>query len=167
MVAGERTIGEPEWPFAFFALMLHFPWEMLQAPLWVGMANVPHAQGVRACGVAALGDVMIALLAYWSAAVVARSRRWLLDPSCRTLLVYIVVGLVLTIGYEFLATEILRRWEYASAQPRVPLLGTGLAPLVQWMVLPPLTLWLSRVHLIGRSRRLAKRESARATFPPG
>ncbi len=37
----------PELPFALFALLLHFPWEMLQAPLWVGMANLAHAEGVR------------------------------------------------------------------------------------------------------------------------
>jgi hypothetical protein len=31
----------------------------------------------------------------------------------------------------------------------LPLLGTGLAPLLQWLLLPPLALGLSRNHLLG------------------
>ena len=36
------------------------------------------------------------------------------------------------------------RWEYAEAMPRLPLLGTGLAPLLQWLLIPPLVIWLVR-----------------------
>jgi hypothetical protein len=28
--------------------------------------------------------------------------------------------------------------------PRLPLLGTGLAPLLQWLLIPPLVAWLVR-----------------------
>ena len=30
-------------------------------------------------------------------------------------------------------------WQYATGMPRLPILATGVAPLVQWIVLPPRT----------------------------
>ncbi|WP_205527550.1 hypothetical protein [Halomonas sp. JS92-SW72] len=33
--------------------------------------------------------------------------------------------------------------------PTLPLLGTGLAPLLQWLLLPPLIVWLARRQLLG------------------
>ncbi len=117
----------PELPFALFAPLLHFPWEMLQAPLWVDMANLSHAEEVRACTIGAFGDVVIALAAYWSGSLAAPSRLWLLDPPRAASITYLLVGLVRTIAYEFAATGPLAFWEYAPSQPRLPVLGTGLA----------------------------------------
>lgn len=152
----------PELPLALFALLLHFPWEMLQAPLWVGMANLAHAEGVRVCTIASLGDVAIALAAFWSGALAARSRLWLLDPPRGALFAYLLVGLVITIAYELAATGPLGFWEYAPSQPRLPILGTGLAPVLQWLLLPPLTLWLARTYVVGRITEGAQRGRAKA-----
>ena len=152
----------PELPFALFALLLHFPWEMLQAPLWVGMANLAHAEGVRVCTIAALGDIAIALAAYWSGSLAARSRLWLLDPPRGAWIAYLLVGLAITIAYEFAATGPLAFWEYSSSQPRLPILGTGLAPVVQWLLLPPIILWLTRVHVLGRISERSARAHADA-----
>jgi hypothetical protein len=145
------SVRFPELPLALFALLLHFPWEMLQSPLWVGMANLAHAEGVRVCTIAALGDVVIALAAFWSGSLAARSRLWLLDPPRAAFIAYMLAGLVLTIAYEFAATGPLVFWEYAPSQPRLPILGTGLAPVLQWLLLPPFTLWLARIHVLGRT----------------
>jgi len=140
----------PELPVALFALLLHFAWEMLQAPLWVGMASIAHAEGVRICTIAALGDVLITLAAYWSGALAARSRRWLLAPRRVELVAYMVVGMLVTIAYELAATGPLAYWEYSPAQPRLPILNVGIAPVLQWLLLPLLTLWLARTHVLGR-----------------
>ena len=148
-------VPQPRWPevtIALFALLLHFPWEMLQAPLWVGMPSLNHWEGLRACGFAAFGDALIAVVAYESAAMHARSRIWLVSPPRVAFTIYLLVGLIITIAYEWLATSVLGRWEYAANQPRLPLLGTGVAPLAQWILLPPFTLWLARRHLFGPSR---------------
>ncbi len=144
------TTSPPELPFVLFAFLLHFAWEMLQAPLWVGMAEMPHWQAARACTVATLGDVIIALVAFWAGAVVAQTRRWLLSPKHRAVIAYVLVGLVLTVAYEYLATGPLGRWEYTASQPRLPWIGTGIAPVLQWLTLPFATLWLARAHCWGR-----------------
>lgn len=139
----------PELPFALFAFLLHFAWEMLQAPLWVGMAEMPHWQAARACTIATLGDVIIAVMAFEAGAVVARSRGWLLSPKRPTVIAYVLVGLVLTLAYEYLATGPLGRWEYTASQPRLPWIGTGIAPALQWLTLQFATLWLARAHCWG------------------
>lgn len=44
-------------------------------------------------------------------------------------------------------TRVLNLWQYTEAIPTLPLLGTGLSPLLQWSLLPPLVLWLVRRQL--------------------
>jgi hypothetical protein len=53
---------------------------------------------------------------------------------------------VLTIGLEYLNTDILGRWSYADSMPRVPLLGTGLSPLAQWIAVPTIVAWYRLVQ---------------------
>ena len=48
---------------------------------------------------------------------------------------------------ERLATGPLERWAYAERMPVIPLLEVGLSPLLQWIVVPPLIVWLVRRQL--------------------
>jgi hypothetical protein len=48
----------------------------------------------------------------------------------------------ITVAIEWLATEVWHRWSYAADMPTLPLVGTGLVPLLQWLVLPPLVVGL-------------------------
>lgn len=79
----------------------------------------------------------------------ARDRRWLFGPSAATWSIYLSIGLVLTVVFELLAIGPLGRWRYGAAMPIVPGLGVGLSPLMQWVVIPPLGLWLARRHIAG------------------
>ncbi len=139
----------PELHVALFALLLNLPWEFLQAPLYVGMPTMPHWQAVQACTQAALGDVLIALTAYWAVAGWRRRRDWLRDYGTKECLGFVLVGVGLTVALEWHATLGSQRWEYVPLMPSLPWLGTGLSPLLQWLILPPLILWMSRRHLLG------------------
>lgn len=132
-----------------FAVLLDFPWEFLQAPLFEGMADAPHWRAVQRCSIATLGDGGIMLIAFWSVAAVSRRREWLLKPILPQVLGFMAIGLVITIVVERLATAGLwpMPWAYAEAMPIVPLLGAGLSPLLQWVVLPPLVVWFVRRQL--------------------
>lgn len=134
----------PEIWIGFFGFLLHYVWEFLQVPFFEGMPEVSHWEGIRTCSQATLGDAWILLLAYWTAAVIERSRYWLEKPSTRAWLIFIGTGLVITVLLEWLATEVWDRWTYAPEMPVVPFIGTGLLPLAQWLLIPPLALWLAR-----------------------
>src|SRR3546814_13954449 len=48
----------------------------------------------------------------------------------------ILGGLAYTIFSEWLNTEIRGSWAYTDAMPQLPLVGSGLSPLAQWIVVP-------------------------------
>lgn len=117
-----------------------------------------HWEAVLFCTRATLGDVVIALSAYWVVAAYRRRRDWLYQPDGRSLLVFIAVGIVTTIALEWHATELQQRWQYADIMPTLSLLGTGLAPLLQWLLLPPLIVWFARRHLLGERQLQQSRD---------
>lgn len=145
----KRGLATPEFNVALFAFLLNYPWEFLQVPFFAEMSTMSHWEAVRFCTRATLGDVPIALVAYWVVAALRRRRDWLRCPDVKAIAGFVAVGIVVTIGLEWHATELQQRWQYAEGMPTLPLLGTGLAPLLQWLVLPPLIVWLARRQLLG------------------
>jgi hypothetical protein len=143
MKAG-KVLQIPEVNVVIFSFLLNLAWEMWQVPFFLGMADAPHWQGVKACTQATAGDAGIALAAFWITAVAARNRHWMFAPRKSDLAAFIGTGLIATIVFEALATEVLGRWTYTEAMPRLPIIGTGLLPLLQWLVIPPLVLWFVR-----------------------
>jgi hypothetical protein len=140
----------PEANVAVFAFLLHYPWEFLQVPFFAGMASAPHWEATMFCTRATLGDVGIALTAFWAGAGAARSRGWLARPlRGAPAAVFVGTGLALTVVFERLALGPLNRWSYSELMPVVPVLNVGLVPLVQWVVLPILLIWVVRRQLAG------------------
>ena len=131
----------PELNVAIFAFLLNFVWELLQIPFFKNMPTIPHWQGVKACTIATLGDVAIALVSFWAVALAVHSRAWILQPSPAELAGFMAAGVLITIAGEWVLTERIGRWTYAPSMPTVPVLGTGLLPLLQWIILPPVLVW--------------------------
>ncbi|WP_018862168.1 MULTISPECIES: hypothetical protein [unclassified Thioalkalivibrio] len=146
----QRILALPEFNVAVFAFLLNYPWEFLQVPFFDDMPTMPHWEAVVFCTRATLGDVLIALAAFWGVAALARNRSWILQPTLRTVLLFVAIGVVITIGLEWHATEIDDRWQYADTMPTLPILGTGLLPLVQWVILPLLLIWFVRRQVRGQ-----------------
>lgn len=141
----------PELPLAGFGFLTHFACEMLQVPWFAGMVEASHGTVVWLCTRATGGDVVILLMGFWLGLVVAGHRPWIVPLHRGPAVVMIASGIAVTLVLEWLATGPLERWRYAEAMPVIPSLGVGLAPLAQWLLLPPLILWLARHHLAGRT----------------
>ncbi len=131
----------PETDVLLLSLPMHFTWEFLQAPLFRSMEPLSHFEGIRVCLQATLGDMALVLVAFWATCIVTGTRHWHVRPEARAIAVWLGTGLLLTVMIEYLSTEILDRWTYAAAMPRLPLVGTGLGPLGQWIVVPMIVLW--------------------------
>lgn len=132
----------PEFNVLLFAFLLNFPWEFLQVPFFRDMPAMDHWEAVRVCTQVTGGDALIALFGFWVVALCWRSRDWIRRPRAAQVGVFVLVGVLVTIGFEWHATVIAERWTYAEHMPVLPVLGTGLLPLMQWLVLPPLIVWL-------------------------
>lgn len=138
----------PEPNIALFAFLLNFVWEMLQVPFFVAMPEMPHWQAVLVCARATVGDVEISLVAFWLVAAFAASgRRWVLRPGRRQIAIFVAAGVVVTVVLEMAATRVWHRWAYSRLMPVLPMLDVGLVPILQWIVVPPLVVWLVRRQL--------------------
>lgn len=56
----------------------------------------------------------------------------------------IIFAISYTIFSEWLNTDMRRSWAYNDLMPRLPLIGTGLSPLIQWLLVPMSAFWLAR-----------------------
>jgi hypothetical protein len=139
----------PEFNVALFAFLLNLPWELWQVPLFERMPVAPHWDAVQICSRAAAGDAVIALVAYWAVALVLRTRAWVISPTVSETLGFTACGVAITAVIERLALGGLwvQGWTYSPLMPVVPGMGVGLSPLIQWLALPPLVIWLVRRQL--------------------
>lgn len=92
--------------------------------------------GIAICLKATSGDLAIALSAFWRAAFVGKGRNWVANSGASAPAVFFVVGLMATVGLEYLSTEVTGRWAYHGAMPLLPVLGTGLSLILQWVIVP-------------------------------
>ena len=143
----DRLLRAPETNVAIFAFLLNLVWELAQVPLFADMPSAKHWHAILVCGRATLGDVAIALTSFWAVAASTHTRAWVLRPTAGQLTGFVTAGVLLTIVMEWLATKVLGRWTYAETMPVIPLLGVGLSPVLQWLVLPPIVVWFVRRQL--------------------
>ena len=150
MIARARALLDtPAVNVAIFAVLLNYPWEFLQIRFYAAAPDTVPWDMVEKCSLAALGDGMIMVVCYFILAVVTGSRWWVLSPRPRQLLGFIAAGVLITVAIEHIATRSGGSWgwRYSPLMPLLPLLEAGLAPVLQWILLPPLVIWFVRRQL--------------------
>jgi hypothetical protein len=60
---------------------------------------------------------------------------------------FIALGLAYTIFSEWLNVSVVKSWTYSDLMPLIPPLGTGLTPILQWIIVPLLT-WASADQVV-------------------
>jgi hypothetical protein len=117
----------------------HFLWEAAQLPLYtLWRTGTPGAIAFALLHCTA-GDILITTATFAVAAALACAFRW--PPfGWRMVLTAIVLGAAYTMFSGWFNLEIRRSWSYTAAMPVLPLTGTGLTPLLQWVIVPGLAL---------------------------
>ena len=110
-------------------------WEFLQLPLFTLWKTASPTAIVFAVLHCWAGDVLIAFFAL-TGGILLTGGGWPARAYWRTAAVTIVLGLAYTVFSEWFNVTVRGSWAYAAAMPRVPPLGTGLSPLLQWIVVP-------------------------------
>jgi len=126
---------------AGISFLFNIVWENLQALLYKGYSN--FWQHFSICFNAALGDVAIILLLYLFLAVIHKSIFWVTKVSVVDVLLLIIAGAVIAIGIEKWALDT-GRWQYASAMAIIPYIEVGLLPVIQMMLLPSFSFYLTK-----------------------
>lgn len=128
--------------WASLALGLHLVWEIGQLPYYALWAEADAWRIARYVMHCTLGDVMIATLAYLAVALAWRRMDWLRYRPWSGGAMLLALGLGYTVFSEWYNVYRLGSWTYTEAMPRI--LGIGLTPLLQWLVVPVVMLVLAR-----------------------
>ena len=129
-------------------------WEIVQLPLFTIWKTGTTGQIAFAVLHCTGGDALIAGSALLAAIILFGRPSW---PNSATASVY-AVSLALGIGYtvysEWVNTSVRVAWTYSELMPTLPVLGTGLSPLLQWLVVPTLSMWLTLGHAPWRVKNI-------------
>ncbi len=147
-----RLAGTPEWSIAVSGFFLNFFWEMAQSAWYADVARKTYQEILVSRLHCTLGDVAILLVAYWITAGLVRNRYWVTALRPRDLAAFTGLGLGYTLVSEWVNVDLRSAWGYADTMPRLPWIGTGLAPVLQWLILPTMTARVARRLLYGRGR---------------
>ena len=117
----------------------HFLWEAAQLPLYTLWRTGTPREIAFALLHCTGGDILITTVTLPAAATLAGVFRWRAF-GWRMVFTTLALGAAYTVFSEWLNVEIRRSWSYAVSMPVLPWLGTGLTPLLQWVIVPGLTL---------------------------
>ena len=148
-----RSLALAGYAFAAGAA-LNFLWEVAQSGLYVHEGLTGSAPAIADCAIAALLDGAAIALLYVLIAALWREPEWPSRPTITQRALLPVVGGAGAVLMERIALSS-AWWSYASSMPIVPVANVGLAPLLQFVVLPPVVLLLivPRVRLATAQRR--------------
>ena len=137
--------------WAGLSLALNLVWEVAQLPLYTIARDPSVARIAYAVLHCTLGDAIIAAAGFILAGLVFQDADW---PSSRPWsggAVATFFGLVYTAYSEWQNVYQAGAWAYSASMPLV--FGIGLAPLLQWLVVPVATLLFVRAWVRTHSHK--------------
>ena len=116
-------------------------WETAHLPLYtIWTAGTPRENAIAVLHCTG-GDILIALSAWAFAVLLAGRPGWPAETAWRVAVLTVAGGLAYTVFSEWLNTAVRQSWAYSELMPVLPYVGTGISPMLQWLVIPSLALW--------------------------
>ena len=129
--------GRPELLRFFLAVSVgNLMWEIAHVPLYTLWVTGNWGEIAYAVFHCTGGDVLIAASSLAVAWVLFGRSGWPHRGYRRVAIAMIAVAVSYTVFSEWLNVEVRGSWAYRDLMPRLPWLGTGLTPLLQWIVVP-------------------------------
>jgi hypothetical protein len=82
------------------------------------------------------GDLLIGLASLAGAWILAGTPRWPAERFRGVAVLTVLLGVGYTVYSEWFNVSVRGSWAYAPAMPKIPPLGTGLTPALQWIAVP-------------------------------
>ena len=109
--------------------------------LWVDGTQSQIAFALLHC---TLGDVLIGAVALTASLILWRLPAWPTERFRSVAYATLTFALAYTLFSEWLNVEVRHTWAYRDIMPTLPWLGTGLSPVLQWLIVPLLALWYAK-----------------------
>jgi hypothetical protein len=126
--------------YLVITLISHLTWEIIQLPLYTIWSTASPRELAFAVLHCTAGDLLIALATLMGSLALIGDRDWPFRGRLRVAGPTVFGGLIYTIFSEWFNTGIKGTWAYSDLMPTLPLIGTGLSPLLQWVLIPTLAL---------------------------
>jgi hypothetical protein len=140
-----------------FVAVANLAWEVAHLPLYTLWNEESPREIAFAVVHCTAGDVLIATAALVLALLLFGDHDWPETRVPQVTAATVVLGVCYTVFSEWLNIEVRGSWAYSDLMPVVPVIDTGLSPLLQWIVIPLIAFrW---------SRRDAARHSLRTRTP--
>ena len=153
MTLGSREAVRAVVRWTAWIATLNVAWEV-QLPLYTIYETGTRASIAFAIAHCSAGDVLISLACYGAAALGTRSLNWPLNRPLFGAAIVLPLALGYTVLSEWLNASVRGSWQYAAGMPTI--YGVGVAPLLQWLMIPPFAILLVR-RRIDRDQRPARR----------
>lgn len=128
---------------ALVGFFLNEIWEVAQMFAYIRPAGSSSMTEFGRCSRAAVGDVGIILGICAVGVLASGDLHWCMHASWNVYATSSVLGLTYATLLERWAVAE-GRWLYSESMPVVPLFDAGLWPLLQMVLLPPLSFWIAR-----------------------
>jgi hypothetical protein len=128
--------------FIFFSYVLNATWEWSQTPFFINAAEeLDTIIWYRIhC---TLGDTLILMAGFAVISIYRRGLRWAYNPKAKDYLVLVLFGGLYTFFSEYLNVYVRHSWEYSRYMPLLPVIPVGIIPLLQWIILPPVIMFIT------------------------
>lgn len=142
----------PEIRLVVLALPLELLWEVAQFPLYTVWHQGTWSYILYGLAHCTLGDLIILLVDFWIVALLNGDRDWYLNTVLPNGFMFVMLGAVYTVFSEITNVRITGTWDYTDLMPIVPVVNIGAMPLLQWILIPPVLLWLMRLLTLSPAR---------------
>jgi hypothetical protein len=147
-----RFFALPEANLFLFAFLLHFVYEVWESPYFDFYKMPTLTDKITYITHCTVGDGVITIVSYWAIAVLVRSRKWILHPTWQQILVFTRFGWVYTFFSEIYRIRIAQL--YGVSVLVLPIVNISWLPLLQWVILPPLVLYIVKRQILGNQAGL-------------
>lgn len=131
------------------AFLLNFVWELIQIPLYRNSSY--DTNHILFCALASVADTIMVLLIYSGLAAIFKDLFWVNHLRLIRIVIVVLIG-----GTGAVLSEMRHlssgSWAYDDSMPVIPVFNVGIAPLLQFMILPVLIYFLSfnRLKIINK-----------------
>ena len=127
--------------YFLFAALANLAWEGAHLPLYSLWQEGSVGELAFASIYCTGGDLLIAMASLVLALLLFAEDGWPEESFIRVAAAAVDCGIGYTVFSEWLNTAVRGSWAYSDLMPVVPILGTGLSPLAQWLVVPLAAFW--------------------------
>lgn len=143
--------------YIVFVAVANLLWEFAQLPLYTLWYESTVEEIVFAAMHCTGGDILIAGASLLGSLIVLGTHRWPGERYGAVAALTFLCGLGYTIFSEWLNTEVRGSWTYTDLMPTLPLIGSGLSPFAQWIVIPLAAFWWARRAILSHPQLIESR----------